>query len=247
MRLGYNSSVLQWGNNLYTLLMCLLVLPLKLVGSQTQQSARKQMCSQPRTECRSHGASFPPLAPQQNKCSQLPAWSATTGGWPRLTSSLRQRSTLVSQASPPSWGMFHIPLPGHPHLQRFSSCVFCHFVERWGRGSFWDQLSKNTPHFQFSLGWEKAGSIGLSMEFFIGVLELELDFRCTRRRREEKNEEGEQKDVKRRSQASFLHHPLMTWIYQYKYIVSHIRGWHIGFKNLDCLYRCRTKSFFRKD
>lgn len=48
------------------------------------------------------------------------------------------------------------------------------------------------------------------MEFFIGVLELELDFRCTRRRREDKNEKGEQKDVKRRSQASFLHHLLMT-------------------------------------
>lgn len=82
--------------------------------------------------------------------------------------------------------MFHTTLPGHPHLQRFSPCIFCPFVEGWGRGSFWDQLSKNIAHFQFSLGWENAGSIGQNVEFFIGVLELELDFRCTRLAKEEK-------------------------------------------------------------
>lgn len=78
------------------------------------------------------------------------------------------------------------------------------------RGSFLDHLSKNVAHFQFSLGWENAESIGQNVEFFIGVLELELDFGCTGGRREEKSEKGEQKDVKRRSQTSFLHHLLMT-------------------------------------
>lgn len=96
------------------------------------------------------------------------------------------RADFITQAS------FHLRLPGQASLvgdvshnpsrspsfaEVFS--LFCHFVEGWRRGSFRDQLSKNVAHFQFSLGWENAGSIGQNVEFFIGVLELELDFGCT--------------------------------------------------------------------
>lgn len=116
-----------------------------------------------------------PPSSQPEGPQQVAAW---------LTSSLRHRSTLVSQTESISWGMVHTTRPAPPHstpthpsfTEVFSLYIYLIILLGGGRGSFWHQLSKKNSVFQFSLGRGKRREyLTEHIASFPRRLELELD------------------------------------------------------------------------